>query len=59
MNGVIAGVVASVLILIGAVIGVVSSNQWTTTQQGLSQNVAGTSITQAESTMNGTNGTTS
>ncbi|MCL6599573.1 MAG: hypothetical protein K6T81_12650 [Alicyclobacillus macrosporangiidus] len=49
MNGVMAGIVAGILLLIAAVVGVVSMNGWGNNQQAQVQNYTTTQITQAES----------
>lgn len=51
MNGVAAGIVAGVLLLIAAVVGVMSANNWGGAQQTSAQNYTSTQITQAESNL--------
>ncbi len=49
MNGVIPGIIAGILILIGAVVAVVTVNAWSSSQQGTAQTYTAQQITAAQS----------
>ncbi|WP_156040109.1 hypothetical protein [Alicyclobacillus macrosporangiidus] len=49
MNGVAAGIVAGILLLVAAVVSVVNMNGWNSQQQASAQTFTQTQISQAES----------
>ncbi|WDL99806.1 hypothetical protein [Alicyclobacillus sp. ALC3] len=51
MNGVMAGVVAGVMLLIAAVVGVMASNNWGQSQQQSAQTYTATQLSGAESSL--------
>lgn len=53
MNGVIAGVIASVLILVGAVTGIIASNSYMANQQNGAQTATGIQVNNAINTLAG------